>query len=100
MLGWPVFKVLDKESIFNGAALTTGGVCFILLAGLMWYILNRTAWGRHVYAVGDNAESALLAGRADRPHAALSLYRCWRHRGIWRACAHRPRWRHGDAAGG
>jgi fructose transport system permease protein len=61
-LGRPVFKIIDKESAFNGAAITYGGVAFILLAIIMSYILTRTAWGRHVYAVGDDAESALLAG--------------------------------------
>lgn len=62
IMGWDVFRVLDKESMFAGATLKVGGVCFILLAILIWYLLNRTAWGRHVYAVGDNEESALLAG--------------------------------------
>jgi fructose transport system permease protein len=62
VLGWDVIKVVDKESMWNGATLKLGGVCFILLAILVWYCLNRTAWGRHVYAVGDNTESALLAG--------------------------------------
>ena len=62
MFGWPVFKVTDKESIFSGASLTIGGVSFIVLAVIIWYILNRTAWGRHVYAVGDDADSAMLAG--------------------------------------
>jgi fructose transport system permease protein len=61
-LGWDVFNVLDKESLLFGAKLKVGGVCFILLAAIVWYLLNRTAWGRHVYAVGDNTESALLAG--------------------------------------
>jgi fructose transport system permease protein len=62
VLGWDVIKVIDKESLWNGATLKLGGVCFILLAALIWYLLNRTAWGRHIYAVGDNTESALLAG--------------------------------------
>ncbi len=62
VLGWDVIKVINKESIWNGATLKVGGVCFILLAVVVWYFLNRTAWGRHVYAVGDNTESALLAG--------------------------------------
>lgn len=62
VMGWDVFKVVDKESMFVGATLKIGGVCFILLAILVWYVLNRTAWGRHTYAVGDNADSALLAG--------------------------------------
>jgi fructose transport system permease protein len=27
-----------------------------------WYALSQTAWGRHVYAVGDNREAARLTG--------------------------------------
>ena len=34
----------------------------ILLAVLVWYVLNRTAFGRHVYATGDDPEAARLAG--------------------------------------
>ncbi len=34
----------------------------LLLVLLFWYILNRTAWGRHVHAVGDDPEAARLAG--------------------------------------
>ena len=34
---------------------------------LMWYVMNKTAWGRHVYAVGDDKEAAELSGiRSDR----------------------------------
>jgi fructose transport system permease protein len=28
----------------------------------MWYVLSRTAFGRHVYATGDDPEAARLAG--------------------------------------
>jgi len=34
----------------------------LLLFGAVWYSLTQTAWGRHVYAVGDNAEAARLTG--------------------------------------
>ena len=34
----------------------------ILVAVVIWYILNRTAFGRHVYATGDDPEAARLAG--------------------------------------
>jgi fructose transport system permease protein len=37
------------------------GVVAVLFAVLM-YALNLTAWGRHVYAVGDNREAAKLTG--------------------------------------
>ena len=34
----------------------------ILLAVVVWYVLNRTAFGRHVYATGDDPDAARLAG--------------------------------------
>jgi len=46
----------------GGATLTFGVISMVLLVGLLWYILNFTAWGRHVYAVGDNPEAAKLSG--------------------------------------
>jgi fructose transport system permease protein len=44
------------------APLTYGSVLMILLAVLVWYLLNRTPFGRHVYASGDEPDSARLAG--------------------------------------
>ena len=46
-----------------GAARFTVGVVFMLLLmfGLA-YALKHTAWGRHVYAVGDDPEAAELSG--------------------------------------
>jgi fructose transport system permease protein len=46
----------------GGAEVTTGGIALVLLAIGAWYVLNRTPWGRHVHAVGDDPDSALLAG--------------------------------------
>jgi fructose transport system permease protein len=28
----------------------------------MWYLLNQTGWGRHIYAFGNNVEAARLTG--------------------------------------
>ena len=47
---------------FGSARLTYGSILMIVLAALVWYLLNRTAFGRHVYATGDDPESARLAG--------------------------------------
>lgn len=47
---------------FVGAAVTTGVVSMLILVAVLWYVLNHTAWGRHVYAVGDDAEAAKLSG--------------------------------------
>jgi fructose transport system permease protein len=45
-----------------GADFTYGVVFMLLLYALAWYGLGQTAWGRHVYAVGDNREAARLTG--------------------------------------
>ena len=34
----------------------------IVLYLVIWFVLRETAWGRHVYALGDNPEAARLAG--------------------------------------
>ena len=49
----------------------THGIRALVL--LLGYVLRHTAWGRHVYAVGDDKEAARLAGiRVDR--VLLSVY--------------------------
>ena len=56
-----------------GASITYGGVALILLAGIFWYILQHTAWGRHVHAIGDDPEAAILSGvKTDR--TLISVY--------------------------
>lgn len=42
--------------------LTYGSIIMLLLFGVFFYALGRTAWGKHVYATGDDAEAARLAG--------------------------------------
>ena len=46
----------------GGAEVTLGGLALLGLAFAAWYVLNRTPWGRHVHAIGDDPDSALLAG--------------------------------------
>ena len=46
----------------NGASLSYGGVMLIVLAATLWYVLNQTAWGRHVHAIGDDPDAAMLSG--------------------------------------
>ncbi len=55
----------------NWAAFLGGGrianvpvqfILLVLLAALIWIFAVRTRWGRDVYAVGDNARAARLAG--------------------------------------
>ena len=44
------------------ARVTYGVIAFLVLVAIMAYVLSSTAWGRHVYALGDDKEAAELAG--------------------------------------
>jgi fructose transport system permease protein len=53
--------------------ITYGSLLMLVLFGVFWWVLKNTAWGRHVYATGDDAEAARLAGvRTNR--VLLSVY--------------------------
>jgi len=45
-----------------GVNFTVGVLMMLILYIAIAFILAKTAWGRHVYAVGDDPESARLAG--------------------------------------
>jgi fructose transport system permease protein len=58
---------------FAGATLIYGSIALLVLAYVAWYMLNRTAWGRHVHAIGDDPEAAQLSGiQLDR--TLISVY--------------------------
>ena len=42
--------------------ITTGVIFVLVLYAVVGFALKQTAWGRHVYAVGDDAEASRLAG--------------------------------------
>ncbi|NCT92473.1 ABC transporter permease [Cellulomonas sp. APG4] len=46
----------------GGVRITAGVLLMLALYAVIAYALGRTAWGRHVYAVGDDKEAASLAG--------------------------------------
>ena len=48
----------------GAATITFGMIMLVILAFVMWFVLNRTAWGRHVHALGDDPDAAMLAGIA------------------------------------
>ncbi|MEU6506005.1 ABC transporter permease [Streptomyces sp. NPDC046942] len=62
------------NGVHLGSVLITWGT--FLLVGLFaffWYVLGKTAWGRHIYAVGNAPESARLTGISVR-RTVLSVY--------------------------
>src|SRR4051794_14694769 len=55
------------------AKITYGSVIMLALVAVVSFALLRTAWGRHVYATGDDLDAARLSGvRTDR--VLLSVY--------------------------
>jgi fructose transport system permease protein len=51
-----------KTFTIRNTDITYGVVLMFILFGIAWFALTQTAWGRHVYAVGDNLEAARLMG--------------------------------------
>ena len=69
----PALLWFGKGMNFGAASLSFGGIALILLAAALWYVLNQTAWGRHVHAIGDDPDAAMLSGiRVDR--VLISVY--------------------------
>ncbi|MGO2514238.1 ABC transporter permease [Marinomonas polaris] len=58
----PLLQWTGQTIDFFGARLTYGSLLMLGIFFLIWYALNWTAWGRHVYATGDDPEAAKLAG--------------------------------------
>ncbi|ABR58963.1 ABC transporter permease [Sinorhizobium medicae] len=58
----PILQFFGQNFRIGNAVFTYGVVAMVLLVALLWYALNRTAWGRYVYAVGDDPEAAQLSG--------------------------------------
>lgn len=71
----PLLQFFGNKISIGGAVLTFGVIAMVLLVLVLNYILNHTAWGRHVYAVGDDPDAAELAGvRVKR--TLISVYVC------------------------
>jgi fructose transport system permease protein len=58
----PFLQFMGTALKFAGARLTYGSILMLALALLIWHVLHRTAFGRHIYATGDDPDAARLAG--------------------------------------
>jgi fructose transport system permease protein len=58
----PLLHLFGTSIKVGNAVLTLGVIAMVVLVLVLWYVLNHTAWGRHVYAVGDDPEAAKLSG--------------------------------------
>ena len=70
----PILNLMGTPIPIGPFRLTVGVVVVAVLAAVVVaFVLSQTAWGRHVYAVGDDIEAARLVGiRVDR--VLLSVY--------------------------
>ncbi|MBO9127826.1 ABC transporter permease [Rhizobium sp. 16-488-2a] len=69
----PTLKFFGENFSVFGTEVSYGSILFVIVFLVLWYALTRTAWGRHIYAVGDDREAAELAGiRTDR--VLISVY--------------------------
>jgi fructose transport system permease protein len=69
----PFLQSMGVPFEIGGARIILASFLLIALAIVVWYVLNRTAYGRHVYATGDDPEAARLAG-IDTDRILLSVY--------------------------
>jgi len=53
---------LGNTFSIGGTEVTWGAVLMLVLYGVVWFALRETGRGRHVYAVGNNAEATRLTG--------------------------------------
>ena len=60
----PAMTFLGNTFIVGQTAVNFGTLLMLALYALAWWLLRDTAPGRHVYAVGNNAEAARLTGIA------------------------------------
>jgi fructose transport system permease protein len=69
----PFLQLMGVPFEIGGARIILGSFLLVVLAIITWYLLNRTAYGRHIYATGDDPEAARLAG-INTDHILLSVY--------------------------
>jgi fructose transport system permease protein len=60
--GEPRIYFMDATEYLGVAQLSWGVFMLVILAAVLWYVLNHTAWGRHVHAIGDDPDAAMLSG--------------------------------------
>ncbi|TPE53207.1 ABC transporter permease [Amaricoccus solimangrovi] len=58
----PMLQLFGGQVRMGGAVFTFGVIAMVLLVLVLAYVLTQTAWGRHVYAIGDDPDAAELAG--------------------------------------
>ncbi len=58
----PMLQFFGEAINLGHVHLTIGTFMLFGLFAVLWYALYKTAWGRHVHAIGDDEEATRLAG--------------------------------------
>ena len=66
-------QIMGNQVEIGSARIMWGTFLLLIVAAVVWYVLVRTAYGRHVYATGDDPEAARLAG-INTDNILLSVY--------------------------
>ncbi|ALI56698.1 ABC transporter permease [Celeribacter marinus] len=69
----PLLQLFATKLKIGGAVFTFGVIFMVVLVAILAYVLRHTAWGRHVYAVGDDPEAAELSG-VNVKNTLISVY--------------------------
>jgi fructose transport system permease protein len=69
----PALTALGSTFTVGGTEVAWGTVMMVMLYMMAWFVLRETAAGRHVYAVGNNAEATRLVGIPTQ-RVLLSVY--------------------------
>ncbi len=65
--------LLGRRLDLGGTLVTYGSLLLVAMFGVIAYVLKQTAWGTHVYAIGNNVEAARLSGIRVNQHL-LTVY--------------------------
>ncbi len=60
--GVRAFDMLEQGPTVGGTPLPARDFLFLGVAAMSWFVLSKTVFGRHVYAVGGNVRAARLSG--------------------------------------
>lgn len=69
----PLMTAFGNTFDIGITGVTYGTVLMIVLYLIMYFVLRETAWGRHVYAIGNNPEAVRLAG-ISKTRLLMSVY--------------------------
>src|SRR5947209_19862297 len=69
----PFLSMMGNLLSVGNARIMWGTFLTLIVAAVVWYMLTRTALGRHIYATGDDPEAARLAG-IDTDRILFSVY--------------------------